>query len=122
MRFGIVKFAMLIKRGKRQIMERSELLHQEKSKRLKKRKITSTCEYWERVPSNKWREKKNKKKVPVINEKISQNLSPRQKSHQKDKYHVGLSCKILGTILKMDQRTTKSMHKLLHPRDDIGRL
>ena len=47
-----------------------------------------------------------KYKIPKENEKITRNQTTFQKSHKRDKY---LSCppsKILGNILKLDERRT----------------
>ena len=72
------------------------------------------------------KKKKEKKRVPQTNEKTSGNQTQQQKSHQRDKHADSPTCKILGTILKideegtqMDQRIIKFMTipKALHPRD-----
>ena len=56
MKLGIEKCAMLIMRnGKQHMTEGIELPNQEKSEYSKKSKVTNTCEYWKRAPSNKWR-------------------------------------------------------------------
>ena len=64
-----------MKSGKKQIMEGIDLPKKKKgSEHLKKRKVTSTREYWEYwkwTPSNKWRWKKNYARVPQSNEKTS---------------------------------------------------
>ena len=57
---------------------------------------------------------------------MTQEKTQLQKPCQRDKYLGCQPCKILGTILQvkqMDQRTRKLMtvHKALHPRDDVDR-
>ena len=61
MEFGIEKSTMLImKSGKRETSEGLELSNKESIKKLgKKRKITSTWEYWKWTPSNKTEMKEN---------------------------------------------------------------
>ena len=77
-------------------------------------------------------------KHPLIKEKLKQflritinfsNHTLIQKSHQRAKYLGSLSCQVFKTIFKLtreelnqvDERTRKlvSIHKALHPRDDI---
>ena len=51
-------------------------------------------------------ERKNFKRIPQENEKITRNQTISQKSHQRNKY---LGCpprKVLGNILKVDKRTS----------------
>ena len=77
MEFAIEKFAMLImKSGKRHMMEGLELPNQEKLERSEKRKRKNTWEYWTLTPSNKWTWKK----------KISKSISGEQNSYSKPKY------------------------------------
>ena len=52
--------------------------------------------------------KKNKKSEAQMNEKASQDHVLQQKSHQKNKHLGSPFCKILGAILKMDKRGTRT--------------
>ncbi len=80
-----------------------ELPNQEKSEHSEKGKLTETWEYWKRTPLNNGDGKKFKE-----NEKHIRNKSTLQKSHQRDKHLVCPPCKILGTILKLDNRRTSA--------------
>ena len=51
---------------------------------------------------------KIKKRIPQENEKTMQNQTTLQKSHQSDKYLGCPSHKILGAILKVNQRRTST--------------
>ena len=69
---------------------------------------------------------KNKKRVLQTNEKMSQNQSLQQKSHQRDEHLSSPPCKILETILKMNKVGTQTnwpvyqmmIHPALQPRDE----
>ena len=59
--------------------------------------------------------------------KTTRDKTLRQKPHQRNKYLGCAPCQIFGTVSQakqMDQTTRKlmTMHKALHPRDDVGRL
>ena len=76
--------------------------------------------------------KKNKKRVPQKNEKVSRDQALQQKSHQRSKHLGSFPYKILGAILKIDKKGTQTngpedkkfmtMHQALYQRDDINRL
>ena len=58
------------------------------------------------------------------NEKATRNQTIYKKFLTKDN-HLGYTpCKILGIIQQMDQKTRKfiTMHKALHPKDDVDRM
>ena len=65
------------------------------------------------------------------NKEASRNKNLLQKSHQKDTYMGCTPCKILGTILIVDEgrtstngpegKKTMTMHRALHPIDDVDR-
>ena len=66
-----------------------------------------------------------------MNEKTLPYQTLQLESHQRVKHLGYQSCKIDGTILKMDQGKLQTngpenkimtIHKILHPRDDINRL
>ena len=73
--------------------------------------------------------RKNLKRVSQTNGENSRNQILYQESHERVKYLVGSPCKILGTILEMEQGRTSlngpknkkhmTMHKASHTRDDI---
>ena len=101
-----------------------------KSERSEKRKPTNTWEYWKWTPTNKWRlKKKIKKRISLENEKTK--LYSRNLIKGINTWAVPL-VRYSGQFLKwtreklkqMYQRTRKlmTMHKALHPRDDVDRL
>ena len=125
MEFGIGKWAMvIIKSGKRQIAEGIELPIQEKIRMNRKPKVLGN------IGSGHHQTSEDKRKNEYLRrmKKTFRNQTLQQESHQRDKYLGYPNCKILGTILKidevriqkMDQRTRKlkTIHQALHPRDN----
>ena len=102
MKLGIEKCAMLIvNSGKRQKVEGIKLPSQESTKEKENYKYLGILEVDTKQAEMK--KKKKKKRVPQKNEEASWNQALQQKFHQRDK-HLGYpSCKILGTIPKMDK-------------------
>ena len=70
------------------------------------------------------------KKIPQQNEKTSWNQDLLQKSHQRNKHYGSPPCKVLRTILKMDEKWTQKNGRQdkkidlqgFTPRDDIDRI
>ena len=90
MEFGIEKCAMLIiKSGKRQMMEGIEVSNQERIKTLGEKEILHVLET---IGSGHHQtngdERKNEKRVSQTNEKTSRNQALQQESHQRDNKHV----------------------------------
>ena len=89
MEFSIEKCAIqkkcaITKKRKRETMEELNWQLGKASESSKKRKITSTCEYWTRILSNKrrWKkEEKKKEKCTPKNKKTSGNRALQQKFH-----------------------------------------
>ena len=71
--------------------------------RLEKKKITSVWKYWKRKKSNMRWWKKEKKRVSQTNYKISRNKAMQQESQQRNNPLGRPSCKITGTILKINE-------------------
>ena len=76
-----------MKSGKLQMKEGIELPNQEKSERLKKRKLTNTRNYWKRAQVNKWRWKKEKK--------LKEYLTRTRKLHETKLYSRNLIKRII---------------------------
>ena len=124
MEFAIEKCAMqIMKSGKRHRTEGIELPNQDKIRILGKKK---TYKYLGILGSDII------KNAEIKEKKTTRNQTTLQKSHQRDKYRAVLLVRYLGALLKltrgelqqMNQRKRKlmTMHKVLHPRDDIDRL
>ena len=134
MEFGIEKCAMqVMKSGKRHMTEGVELQNQEKIRTLRGKEIYNYLGILE-ADTIKQQEIKEKffKKVSKKSQKITRNKTLLQETCQRDKYLGSPLIRYSGPFLKwtreelkqMDQRTRKlmTMHKALHPRDDIDRL
>ena len=109
--FGIQKLKMLITRcGKLQMTDRMKLSNQEKKIRTLGEK--ETFKYFgilkvDTINQVEMKEK-NLKRVYQKNEKTTRNQTVSKKSHPRDK-HLGCPpCKILGIILKVDERKTSA--------------
>ena len=120
---------LIMRTEKRHMRERIKLPNQEKSECSEKKE---NHPYWRILEVNTIKqaemEEKNLKSVSQENKKTTRNQTLWQKSHQINERLGYPLCKILGTIREelkqMDQRTRKlmTMHKALHPRDDVDRL
>ena len=112
----------------------SEGIHQirKKLERLEKRKPTNTREYWKLTRSNKWILRKKGKRVSQENQKLLETKQYSRNLIKRINTLVVPLVRYLGPFLKwtrkepkqMDERTRKlmTMHKALHPRDDVDRL
>ena len=102
------------------------------SERSEKRKPTNTWGYWKLIESNnrKWKKKKLKKSISEYLRKLLET-----KLHSRnlvEGINIRAVVRYSGPFLKwtreelkqMDQRTRKlmTMHKALHPRDEVDRL
>ena len=114
MEYGIDKYAMqIMKSGKKEMMKVMEVSNQEKSERSEKRKLTNTWDYRKRTPENMW----------IWKKKLKDNTSGERGNYSKLNYIVEISYldrpprKILGAILKMNERRTStngSENKKIH--------
>ena len=80
---------------------------------------------WHHQANRKERKtKQNKKRIFQKNQNITRDKTLLQELCQRNKYLGCLPCRILGTILEVNQRRRKlmTMHKGLHPRNDVDRL
>ena len=105
MEFGIEKCTMLIMRSRKQQMEGLELPNQEKIRTPGEKE---TYKYLGILEADKRRWKKKLKRIFQESDKTTRNQTISQKSHQKDKHLCCLLSKILGTILKVDERRTST--------------
>ena len=131
MEFGIEKCAMLVmKSDKPHMTDGIELPNPDKLERSEKMKPTNTWGSWRLTPSNKykWKTRFEKKRTRKL---LERKLSSRNLIKGTNTWAVAL-IRYSGPFLKstrdeleqMDQRTRKlmTMHKALHPRDDVDRL
>ena len=103
MECGREKCGMLIMRsGKRQITEGIELPNQERIRTFGKKGNLGILE------ANTIKQAEKKKIVSLTNGKTARNQTLQQKSHQREKHSNCLPCKILGTILEMDEGKTST--------------
>ena len=123
MEFAVERCAMqIMKSGKQQMMERIELLNQEKIRTFGEK------ETYKYLGIKEADSIKHQTIIPQENEKITRNQITYQLSHQKKKFWSILLVRYSGPFLKwtreelqqIGQRTMKLkiMHKALHQRDE----
>ena len=129
--FGIEKCAMLIMKSRKwQMMEGIELLNQEKIRTLGENETYNYLWILQADTTKHAEIKGEMKKISQEKEKTARKQTTLQKSHQTDKY---MGCphprKILGTILKVDERRTttngseiKKINDDSSPREGVDRL
>ena len=105
MEFGIEKCAMVITRsGRRQTIEGIELPNQ---KRIRKRDGKKTYKYFGILEADTIKQAEMKEQISKEYPRRTKNLFKtnfcRKKFHQRDKHLGDPPCKMLGTILKMDE-------------------
>ena len=106
MEFGIEKYAMLVmKSGKRDMIEGIELPNQENMKTLREKEM---YKYWKLAPSNKWKWKKKKTELSQENQKAIWDKTLSQEPYKRDRYLGYRPRKILVTILEVDQRNLQT--------------
>ena len=124
MEFSIEKCALLVmKSGKRHRTDGMELPNHDKI-RTEKMKPTNTWVTWGLTPSNKWKWKTRFEKYPRRTRKLLETkLSSRNLIEGINTWTVPL-VRYSGPFLKWikEQRKLMTMHKALHPRDDVDRL
>ena len=97
MEFGIEKCAIVIRKSReREITQETELPNQEKIRTIREKETYRYLGKWEvDIIKQAETKEKNKKRIPLMNEKTSRNQALQQKYHQRDKYQGNFSCKIL---------------------------
>ena len=69
--------------------------------------LESALEYWKRTPLNIFRDERKKiKRLSLTKAKAFQNQALKLETHPRDKNFGGASCKILLTILEVDEGRT----------------
>ena len=94
---------LIMRSGKQHMMEGTERPNQEK---IKKGKSQILANIGSRHHQTSRDGRKNLKRVSQENKETIQNQTISEKSYQRDKCLCCLSCKILGTILKVDKGGT----------------
>ena len=132
--FGIEKCAMLVmKSGKRYMTEEIELPNQEKIRTLGEKE---TCKYWEILEDDTIKQVEMKEKIKkeylgrtrkILETKLSsRNLIKGINTCAAPlvRYSVPFVKRTREELKQMDQKKRKllTMHKALHPRDDVDRL
>ena len=112
MEFGKEKYAMLImKSGKRHDRRNGTNKLKENQNARRKGNLQILGNIGSEHHQSSGDEKKKKKKIKRVsqeNEKTTRNETTWQKSHQRDKYLGCLPRKMLGIILKVDERRTST--------------
>ena len=123
---------LIMNKGKIEIIEGIELPKQKSIRMLGEKNLQILGNIRSRYhEENTEYKRKSKKRKTQKNKEMAANQTLKKQFNQRNKYLENLPGKILVTLLKMDKklrninhkmRKLMTIHKALHPRDDMGRL